>query len=66
MELITSDHEVHNQVKLVSGLEGIVELNDEWRVHIFQDFSLGLGVNLLITLLDSVLSEDFHGVYLAT
>lgn len=56
-------HEVHDHVEFPLGLEGAVQLDDVGVVvHVFQDLSLGLGVQDLLLLLDVVLDEHLDGV----
>ncbi len=62
-EELASLHEVHDHVEFLLGLEGAVKLDDvRVVVHVFQNLSLGLGVQDLLLFLDVVLDEHLDGV----
>jgi hypothetical protein len=43
-------------------LEGVVKFNDEWVVHADEDVAFGHHMGLLLSFLDILLFEDFHGI----
>ena len=55
-------HEVHQKVELVSGLERVVEFNDERMVHGFQNVPLRECVYFLLFSGDALFWDYFHGV----
>lgn len=44
-EQLTAVKEIHNEVELSIGLEGVVQLNDEGTVDLFQNVTFGLRLN---------------------
>lgn len=61
-EQFAANHEVHDQVQSGCGLECVVQLHDEGTSHVLEDFTLCSGVDLLVSLQDELLLDDFHGV----
>lgn len=40
-EEFSTIHEIHDEVKLLVRLEGIVKVDNEWILYFLEDFSLG-------------------------
>ena len=40
VEELSAVEEIHNEIKLGWGLEGVVELHDKWTVDLLEDVSL--------------------------
>lgn len=62
---IASWTEFEDQEKLGLGLEGVVQVDDEWVSHVGKDVSFGLGVSYEVLTQDLSLAQSLHGVQLA-